>query len=307
MKKLIIFICLFLIILGLGGSFYFWYFWKKIPLKPTNILILGIGGENHPGKDLTDTIIFISLNPSAKNILLLSIPRDIWIPQWRIKINSVYHYKGLQETKNTIEEIIGQKPDYGIIVDFNIFKKIIDFLGGIEVDVERSFDDYKYPIAGKENDLCNGDPEFKCRYEHVHFEAGKQLMDGETALKFVRSRNASGEEGTDFARAQRQQKVILAIKNKILSFEFLSSPRKVIQLIKLINLNIKTDIPPQDYWQLLKLGITIKNKNIKTAILNDQFLINPKNKEKYDNQWVLIPKKEDWQDVKKYVNELLNN
>ncbi|MGB9707059.1 MAG: LCP family protein [Microgenomates group bacterium] len=283
----------------------FFYFWQKIPSKQVNFLILGIAGENHAGKDLTDTIIFLSLNPQTKKATILSIPRDIWIIKWRAKLNSIYHYKGLEETKKTVEEILGQRVDYGVIIDFELFKKIIDTLGGITVEVERSFDDYKYPIPGKENDLCGGDPEYKCRYEHIHFEAGKQFMDGQTALKFVRSRNAQGEEGTDFARAARQQKVIIAIKNKILSPEFFLSPGKPLQLIKLITLNIQTDVQKEKYWQLAKTGLKIKT--IKTFSLNDNFLINPPISKEYDNQWVLVPKTGDWKEIKKYVELLISN
>ena len=299
LNKIVLFLFL-VIILTTGISF---YFWQRIPVYPLNFLILGIAGGNHQGKDLTDTIMFASLNPYQKQLALVSLPRDIWLEKWRAKLNSIYHYKGLPETKKTVEEILDQKVDYGIIIDFEIFQKIIDTLGGITVDVEQSFDDYKYPIPGKENDLCNGDPLYRCRYEHLHFEAGRQFMDGQTALKFVRSRNAQGEEGTDFARAARQQKVILAIKDKILSKEFLLSPKKAIQLFKLITLNIQTDIPKEKCWQLLKVGLKIRN--IKTATLNSNYLINPPISKKYDNQWVLVPKSGNWSEIQEYIKEFL--
>jgi len=91
---------------------------------------------------------------------------------------------------------------------------MVDLLDGVEVDVENTFDDYRYPINGKENDLCDGDPEYDCRYEDIHFDQGLQLMSGETSLKYVRSRNAEGDEGTDFARSQRQQRLLLSFKEK---------------------------------------------------------------------------------------------
>jgi LCP family protein required for cell wall assembly len=301
LKKIVLF--LFLGIILIAGIFF--YFWQKIPVSPINFLILGIAGGNHQGKDLTDTIMFASLDPYQKQLFLVSLPRDIWLEKWRAKLNSIYHYKGLTETKKTVGEILGQKVDYGVIIDFELFQKIIDTLGGITVDVERSFDDYRYPIPGKENDLCGGDPQYRCRYEHLHFEAGKQFMDGKTALKFVRSRNAEGEEGTDFARAARQQKVILAIKDKIISKEFLLSPKKVIQLFKLVSLNIQTDIPKEKYWQIAKIGIKIKN--IKTATLNENYLINPPISKKYDNQWVLVPKSGNWSEIQKHIKSILND
>jgi len=301
-KKIILF-GIFGVIVILGT---FFYFFRQIPEKRLNFLILGIAGENHEGKDLTDSIIFASLDSKTGGALFLSVPRDIWIPKWRAKLNSIYHYKGLEETKKTVGEILGQEVNYGIVIDFEVFKKTIDVLGGITVEVERSFDDFKYPIPGKENDLCGGDPEYKCRWEHIHFEAGKQEMNGETALKFVRSRNATGEEGTDFARAARQQKVILAIKNKILSPRFFLTPGKPLQLIKLVSLNIQTDIPKEKYWELAKIALRFRSKNLKMEVLNNNYLINPQTaKEKYDNQWVLVPKSGNWSEIQEYVKKFL--
>ena len=81
---------------------------------------------------------------------------------------------------------MGQPVHYALLIDFSSFKKAIDVLGGVDVNVERSFDDFHFPIEGKENDSCNGDPTFSCRYEHVSFKKGWQKMDGDTALKFAK-------------------------------------------------------------------------------------------------------------------------
>src|SRR5690606_10518850 len=98
--------------------------------------------------------------------------------------------------KTQVEKIAGVPVHYAVVVDFNAFENVIDLIGGIEVNVLTPFVDSKYPIPGKENDLCGGDPEFTCRYETLVFEKGLTFMDGETALKFARSRNAEGDEGT---------------------------------------------------------------------------------------------------------------
>lgn len=304
LRKIIFWSGFGLIVLGLTifGAFSF----LKLPAGRTNILLLGAAGRSHTGGDLTDTIIFFSIENQTGKILILSLPRDIWIAPLRTKLNSVYHYKGMNETKKIVGEILGQNIDYSILVDFDIFTKIVDFLGGVEVDVEREFDDYWYPIAGKENDLCDGDPELKCRYEHLHFDAGRQWMDGERALKYVRSRHAEGEEGTDFARSQRQQRLLLAIKNKIFTPQFIFNPRKLVQLTKLVSLNIQTDIPKEKYGDLLKIALRIRTKNLKTKVLNEGYLINPPpSKVKYDNQWVLVPKTGDWEEVQEYVKDLI--
>lgn len=282
--------------------------WFQIPSGNTNFLLLGVAGKGYIGSDLTDTIIYVSLNNQTAKTLIVSLPRDIWIASLRTKLNSVYHYQGLKSTKNEIGQIVGRTPDYALVIDFNVFTKIIDILDGIKIQVEKTFDDYKYPIAGKENDLCNGDKEYQCRYEHVHFEEGWQKMDGQTALKYIRSRNAENEEGTDFARVKRQQKVILAIKNKILSPKFFLSPRRIMLLIEVIGLNIQTDIPKEKYPELFKTALRFRTKNLIVEVLNERFLVNPpSSKTKYDNQWVLIPKSGSWKEVQEYFASVMKS
>jgi polyisoprenyl-teichoic acid--peptidoglycan teichoic acid transferase len=272
----------------------------------TSFLILGIAGENHAGSDLTDSLIFLSTENQTGKVLTLSLPRDIWIAPLRAKLNTVYHYQGLSETKKTVEEILGQKVDYSLVIDFSLFTQVVDFLGGVEVEVERTFDDFKYPIAGRENDLCDGDQEYQCRYETLHFGYGKQLMDGTTALKYVRSRNAEGDEGTDFARSQRQQRLLSAIQKKIFTPAIILNPRKMANLYRLVLSNIKTDITKDDYLDLFRIALKWRKPNFQMLVLNDGHLINPPtSKQKYDNQWVLVPKTGDWQEIHLYVKGLI--
>lgn len=281
-------------------------FLLKDPPGRSNLVVLGISGQGHAGSDLTDAMIFVSLDYRMSKILLLSLPRDIWVSELRTKLNSVYHYQGVDGTKKIVGGILGQEISHYLLIDFSIFQKAIDLLGGVEVKVAKSFDDYHYPITGKENDLCNGDPEFKCRYEHVHFDAGLQLMNGETALKYVRSRYAEGEEGSDFARSLRQQNLLLAVKNKLLSKEFLAHPKLAIQLIKLAKSSIKTDYPSNKYIDLVKMASRYRSLVVKTEVLNGNRLVNPPSSKKlYDSQWVLVPEAGNWEEVQNYVKQLL--
>lgn len=280
----------------------------KPPNGMTNFLIMGVAGENHSGSDLTDTLIFVSVNNQTGETLMLSLPRDIWVEPLRTKLNSVYHYQGIEGSKKAVAEILDQEINHTVLLDFNVFTQAVDYLGGVEVEVERTFDDYQYPIAGKENDLCDGDQEYKCRYQDLHFEAGKQWMDGDTALKYVRSRYAEGEEGTDFARSQRQQRLLLAIKQKVLTPKFLFQPKKTIGLIRLVTDNIQTDIRPDLYLDLLKTALRVRGSKIESLVLNDGYLINPaNNKQKYDNQWVLVPASGDWAEIHQYISSLIKN
>lgn len=283
-----------------------------------NVLVLGIGGEEHTEVELTDTMIFASIDKKSADTVMLSIPRDIWIDSLKTKINAVYYY-GEQEkegggfvlVKDAVYEILDQPVHYSILVDFEGFIRAIDLLGGIEVKVDKSFDDYKYPIPGKENDPCNGDPEFKCRYEHLHFDAGKQVMDGERALKFVRSRNAQGDEGTDFARSKRQQKVILSVAKKLFSYKTLLNPGRLMSLRDTFGEHVKFDTQFSEnqltaflslFLRFVRKGNEIRTFSIDTG--NEEspgFLYQPA-LEEYD-QWVLLPRGDDWDEIQKYVEE----
>jgi len=277
----------------------------------TNILILGRGGEGHDAPDLTDTIIFSSFKHMDAEIDLVSIPRDIWIPELRTKLNSVYYWGnqkqdggGIVLSKSVVEEVAGKPVHYAVIVDFSSFKHLIDVMEGIEVKVENSFVDEMYPISGKENDECGGDPEYLCRYERIEFFEGIHLMDGETALKFARSRNAEGDEGTDLARSLRQQKMILAIKEKMTSSKMIFSPKKVIEIIKVAISSFETDLDINEAAILARRVLDSKGKFSSQVLLED-LLINPPISYVYDNQYVFVPKGDSWDLIHGWVDDLL--
>ncbi|MFH1971572.1 MAG: LCP family protein, partial [Patescibacteria group bacterium] len=260
-----------------------------------NVLILGKSGEGHTAPDLTDTIMFASISFIDPSIRLISIPRDIWIPEIRAKLNSAYYWgkekdsDGMFLSKKLVEGIMGHPIHYIVVFDFSSFIKIIDVLGGVEVNIDRSFIDEKYPIAGKENDLCDGDRLYKCRYEIIQFEEGKQLMNGETALKFVRSRNALGDEGTDIAREQRQQKIIVAVKNTVLSSKTLLSTKKLWGIWDVLKETVETNFDESSAVVVAR-KIFDAREDIVSSVIPEDFLINPPVSSRYDNQYVFIPK-----------------
>ena len=226
-----------------------------------NILLLGVGGKNHDGGQLSDTIMIASYKPTTKQLGLFSIPRDLAVPienmGWR-KINSINAFAESREpgsgglaSSQSIGHLLNAPIDYYIRVDFDGFEKIIDDVGGVDVLVERTLDDYSYPIRGREED-----PNYYSRFEHLHVDAGWQHMDGELALKFARSRHGVGGEGTDFARARRQQKILEAVREKILSANTLLNPAKVTSIINDLNTNISTNLK---IWEIVKLFGLIKN------------------------------------------------
>lgn len=281
----------------------------------TNVLLLGMGGEGHQGKLLTDSILLISYHYPSHKITLISIPRDIWVDSLKTKINATYYYGeqkkqggGLTLAKSSVAEVTGLPVHYAFALDFEGFTKAVDLVGGIDVDVKNSFDDYKYPIPGMENAY----PE-STRYQHLHFDAGLQTMSGDRALKYVRSRNAQGEEGTDFARTRRQQQALLAFKDKLLSQKTLLKPQKISQLFDLYQKYITTDITQTGYAAFARLILIADTESIGSIPLitksqDDKLgiLEHPVNQAPYDGQWVLIPRDNNWQALHQYIQNQLN-
>jgi len=264
-----------------------------------SVLLLGKGGEGHSAPDLTDTMIDVFIHQNKNKISLLSLPRDIWVAEIRSKLNSAYYWDRERKNQNyefvrsSVNSITGYSPSYIVVIDFNMFKDLIDSLNSIEVEVENAFVDNKFPISGKENDLCGGDKSFSCRYETVKFEKGIQIMNGETALKFVRSRNSQGEEGTDLAREIRQQKVIDAIKNKLFSPETFLNFKIMKKVTQSLASNIETDIDLDTAIVLSRLFFDSKD-NMQNLSVPEDFLEVSQNSPRYDYQYVFVPRDENW-------------
>lgn len=277
-----------------------------------NLVLLGESGPGYAGATLTDSVIFVSV--SRKETILVSVPRDLWYQPWQTKINSLFYYgeqkgDGLGWIKEIMGEILGQKIDRAILVDFSVFKDLVDLVGGVDVFVERTFDDHRYPLAGKEEDQCDGDPEFKCRYEDLHFEKGQTHFDGEQALKFVRSRYAEGEEGTDTARSARQQKVLAALKEKILSPQIVFSPQKIVGLKEIFQKRIKGDLKQEDWINLAMILANPTAREFQSFVIDNwekaEGLIYHPQKHP-SGQWVLVPRDSSWGQIHWFIDCLLS-
>jgi len=227
-----------------------------------NILLLGIGGKGHDGAYLTDTIMLASIDTENKKIALLSIPRDLSVTTdkypYGTKINNINAFaeannpgSGGQAISDVVSEIFDVPINYYVRVDFDGFKNIIDKIGGITVNVADTLDDYSYPIEGQEDN-----PDYYARYKHLHVEKGLQKMDGELALEFARSRHAAGAEGSDFARARRQQLIMEAVKDKLLTVKVLLNPMTISGIISELSSHISTNLQP---WEMLKLWSLVKD------------------------------------------------
>lgn len=305
--------------------------------KPINILLLGVGGGTHDGPDLTDTIIFMHIDPVKKKVTLVSLPRDLWIPDMNAKVNATYTVasekspgSGLATTEAEIGKILGQHINYGIKLDFSGFVKAVNILGGLDINVDRTFDDYQYPIDGSEDATCGLSPAavasasaavangtaqeqdlFPCRFKHIHFNKGEQHMDGETALEYVRSRHAIGPEGSDFARSKRQEKVISAFRAKLFSAGTLFNPVKITGLINTLQGSIETDVKQGQYGYFIGLAGEMKGAKIASTVLDEGdattgrygLLTNPPISADTGYQWVLVPRagETDYSEIQTYV------
>lgn len=219
----------------------------------TNILLLGVGDEGHAGSTLSDTIILASIDSKTGSVAMFSVPRDLYvsIPGYGYsKINSAHAYGEQYKVKgggpalaeSTVAKAFDVPVHYYARVDFSGLKDAVDALGGVTVNVENSFCDYDYPVEYK------GDTSTIC------FTKGPQTMNGIKALQFSRSRHSmQNNEGSDFARSKRQQKVIMAIKDKALSGGTLLNPAKVVNFLSALGNHVKTDFSPADFPRLIEI------------------------------------------------------
>ena len=267
-----------------------------------NILLLGMGGPGHDGATLTDTILIASVRPSDGVVGLLSIPRDLQvnIPSYGYRrINSVNAYaedekkdSGGAASSAFIATLIGQPLPYFVRVDFNAFKEIVDTVGGLEVQVDQAFYDAFYPNNNY-------------GYAPVAFEAGKQHMNGERALQFVRSRHGTNGEGNDFARARRQQKILLALKERLLSFDILLRPKRIQSILDTLTDHIQTNLA---FWEGLRLAKLLRNID-SAKIINQVLDASPEGilaERNYNGAFVLEPKSSNWDAVRAMAAGLLD-
>lgn len=305
---------------------------KEAPqdLKTLNVLLLGYGGAGHDGGYLTDVIQIVHVDYQKQKVVLISIPRDLWVQLPNgvaAKINEAYTL-GLDPNQQTEEgdliaktmasAVTGMEINYYIAVDFVGFKRIVgEELDSITVEVPETLEDPWYPIKGKEQDPCGMTPEevaeisekysgfelekqFECRYEHLLYQKGTVQMEGGDALKYVRSRH--GSAAGDFSRSQRQQAVLQAIKAKLLSLDALS---KAPQFFKAMQKHVATDIDLNVVEYIVPTLTNINDFTVESVVLStDNVFTNSKSA---TGQFIVVPKNGDnnWDQVHQYVQEQL--
>lgn len=256
-----------------------------------NILLLGADtnadrkAEGEPA--LSDTMIIVSIDPTTKQVGMMSIPRDTLVSIPGVgddKINAAYSAGSLSDitgpglARATVEYNFHITINYFAVVDFEGFQKIVDTLGGVTLDVPAPIKDDQYPGE-------------QFNYTRVYFHTGLQHMDGLTALRYVRTRH----DDNDFARGNRQQQLLEALRQQMTAMNLIT---KASSLIDDLGDTIRTDIPPGDALRLAKLGTEIQSGNIHS------YSLLPALTEQWNagQPYYLIP---DWAKVQQIVNQMI--
>ena len=283
----------------------------------TDILLLGMRGASDPnGGLLVDTILLASYEEETGASSLVSIPRDLYVDlpgrERKEKINAVYVVGeqqvptggGLALSKQVLSYVLGVYIDHAVVVNFDAFTDLVDTLGGVTIQRATTFrEDKQWRNEGRE-----GSP-----YWHVEtndegedgwvFEVpeGTHVLDEEAVLYYVRSRYST----SDFDRMARQQEVLAAIGERVLSLGVLANPLRVYELLDIAGNNLETDVPlvtMRSYIDLLRQDIW---NDTPTYVLDtsEEGLLVADNK---DGQFVLLPKAGHFNDIREFFQTILN-
>ncbi len=241
--------------------------------------ILLIGSDQRPGDGTynTDTLIVVSIDPVTKQVSMFGLPRDtvdIPVPPgparhvfgtaYRGKINGWFtavrdrsdlfpgtdRTRGYNGLKAIMGNLYGLDIKYFVEVNFDGFRAVVDAVGGVTINVQIPISDNRYPSV-------NG------RLERVYIPSGIQHMDGTQALRYARSRYSRYGNVTDFDRGQRQQRVLLSLREQ-------ADPQALIprlpDLVTALKRAVRTDVPVGQLAQLLGLASEIDTKNIRSYV-----------------------------------------
>ena len=284
--------------------------------RPTNNAITNV---------LTDSMMLATFNLKTFTVTQVSLPRDLWIDQYKTKANALYFY-GYEKTpqdpttfpKSVIQDITGVPIQYVVVLNLDTVAKVIDALDGVDIQIDRSFTDEQFPKPGVDVATVR-DP--KLLYETVQFSQGIEHMNGARALMFIRSRYSKDPiEGSDEGRMMRQQKIMQAMMSKVVSPDILRNPIVLGKLYALYRSEFSSAIP---FGQIVAIGRymgrqrihgqnTIPALHIKKATISIQergqkgVLFHPDPK-KYGGQWVYIPVEPTWNGLRNEIRGFYAN
>jgi LCP family protein required for cell wall assembly len=223
-----------------------------------NVLLLGIDQRpnDNPDNMRTDTMIVLTLDPATKTAGMLSIPRDLYVPlpnRGQDRINTAHVYGGPTYTMQTVQYNFGIPIQHYVRVNFQALTTLVDMVGGIDIYVDEDINDQAYP------DMHNG-------YDPFVISAGWHHMDGATALKYARTRHGS----SDFYRMRRQQQVIMALRDRVLSTDAITKllPNAP-EILSTLQTSISTDFTPSEIAQLVLFAKDLPAENITRVVVDE--------------------------------------
>lgn len=231
----------------------------QAPTQPFTVLLLGSDDDSKFPADRinTQSMILVRVDPVSKEATMLSIPRDLWVPipgQGMGKISTAYQTGGPDGAINAVESNFKVHIDDYVWIGLNGLVKLINQLGGVDVQVTNPVMDDYYPA-----DLSStGNP---YDYYRVAVLPGATHLDGVHALQYVRSRH--GDIRGDFARSERQQQVLLAIKAEASHLNVADLPT----IAAAFNGEIKTSISLDRLRQLMSVAGSFNSSNIHRVVL----------------------------------------
>ncbi len=235
------------------------------PEGQVTILLLGSDQRPSDGGLRTDTILLLTLNTKEGTVNITSFPRDlyVYIPGWTVqRINTAYGFGGFESLALTLEYNFGVHPDHYVMINFSSFKEVIDSLGGINVNVAAPLTDHRDA------------------YGDYTVPAGIVTMDGETALWYVRARYTT----SDFDRGRRQQEVLQAIFEKLLSLDAIE---RAPDLYDIYRQNVTTDMTFDQMAELAPLAVQLRDTSrIHHYFIGPETVMNWVN---YSGAQVLLP------------------
>lgn len=265
--------------------------------KRVNFLILGMRGKDDPnGGLLADSSIIVSLRPYDSKIALISIPRDLFVYMPGLnesrKLNEAYEIgekqtpgKGLEYTRSIFSNVSGIPVHFAVIVNFKAFKDLVDSLGGVELNLPRPFVE---AVPFEEGSIS--------------LPAGRQTIDGDTALLYTRARMSS----SDFDRSRRQQEVIKAIYGKIAKTGIILNPYRLNKLLNIMEANTRTDMQVWEMEEVIKLFSRLKDTSIKTKVIDtgeEKFLYSTFNS---DKAFILLPTGDNYDKIHETIKNIFD-
>jgi len=246
-----------------------------------NIVLLGSDHRPDAPTWRTDVMVVVAIEPAAKRVGIVAIPRDLWVTlpgfgENRINaadfIGEYYRASGGGPglVKRTIAENLELPVDYYVRLDFGGFERIVDALGGVTVDVE-------CPIEER-----FVDPASPTGLTDVNIQPGVQTMNGRTALFYVRARHAT----SDYDRVRRQQRLLLALRQQVLNLDIVP---KVPALWLALNDAVQTDLGLPEILALARLGVEVKTSDIHGVIIDQTLTQAATSPEGYA---ILLPERE---------------